>query len=128
MISHREAKRLVNERLRAEGRVEVASRASRDQRYGVWVVSFNDPARPGEWLCGDGPYVVTDDGDVHGLGSAPGELELLMMDLGWMPGAPRPATDTDSEALALMADMDPDEAEGLAAWAQARRQERGEDA
>jgi len=98
VISHREAKRLVNVRLRAEGRAEVASRASRDRRYGVWVVSFHDPARPGERLCGDGPYVVSDGGDVHGLGSAPGELELLMMDLGWMPEAPRTATDTESEA------------------------------
>jgi len=34
--------------------------------------------------------------------------------------------DTDSEGLALMADLDPDEAEGLAALAEARRRERGE--
>ncbi len=128
MISHQEAKRLADQHLRSRGSSLVARHATREM--GVWVVAYRDPAEPDEMLCGGG-LVVTDDGDVHDVGSTPGALADLMLDLGRWPGAePRdvsaPATDTDSEALLLLADLDPEEAEGLAAWAEARRRERGE--
>ncbi len=130
MISHQEAKRHANEHLRADGTRLVAGHATRNQRYGVWFVSYVEPERPDEMLIGGG-LVVTDDGDVHDVGSVPGSLDDLMLALGRWPGAEPadvlpPATDTDSEALLLLADLDPDEAEELAAWAEARRLERGE--
>jgi len=118
VLSHREAKRIANAHLQAQGSDEVAVRARR--RRGVWVVDYADPANPDELLIGDGPLVVTDSGDVHELDSTPGSLDRLVMDLGiW---SPRP--DTDYEALELLADSDPEEAEGLRALKKARQRER----
>ena len=64
-------------------------------------MSYVDPAAPDEILIG-GALVVTDSGEVHDVGSAPGEIESLLLDLGV-------ASDTDEEALMLLADADPDE-------------------
>jgi hypothetical protein len=117
--------------LRAHGSPLVASPATttRNRRFGVWVVGYRDAARSGEPFDG-GALVVTDDGDVHDLGSAPGSLDHLMVALGLWPGASPsddvPCTDTDSEALALLADVDPAEAEGLtalASWQRLRREQ-----
>ncbi len=127
MISHQGAKRAANAYLRAEGSSLVARHATRDRRYGILIVAYRDPAEPEVRLDGGG-LVVADDGDVHNLGSAPGSLDDLMSALGrW------PATELsdvyarEGEGLALLADLDPKEAEGLAAWAQERRLERDED-
>ncbi len=105
----------------------MARLATRNRRYGVWIVAYRDPAEPDVMLMG-GALVVTDDGDVHNLGSAPGALDDLMMELGRRPGTePSDVYAREGEGLALLADLDPDEAEGLAAWAQERRLERGLD-
>lgn len=53
----------------------------------------------------------------------PGAKPADVLDL---DGQPRhPATDTDAEALLLLADQDPEEAASLAAWVADRRRERG---
>jgi hypothetical protein len=57
------------------------SGATRDRRFGVWIVGYRDPERPTEILDGGG-FVVTDEGEVHDLGSAPGAVDELMLDLG----------------------------------------------
>ncbi len=121
MISHQEAKRRAAEHLRVEGSPWAVSRATRERRYGVWIIGYRDPARPDEMLEGGG-LVVTDEGDVHDLGSAPGSLDDLMHALGRSPMLD--ATDVyarEGEGLALLADLDRDEADGLAAWASGRR-------
>ncbi len=124
VTSHEEAKSLANEHLSAEGSTLVATHATRSQRFGVWIISYGDPAAPGEQLDGGG-LVVMDDGDVHDLGSAPGSLDDLMIALGRWPGAePADVFEREGEGLALLADADPEEAEDLVAWAEARR--RGE--
>jgi hypothetical protein len=126
VISHQEAKRAANAHLQAEGSSLVARRASRNRRYRVWIAAYIDPAEPDVMLDGGG-LVVTDDGEVHNLGSAPGSLDSLMADLGRVPGAePSEVYAREGEGLALLADLDPDEAEGLAAWAQDRHLERDE--
>ncbi|GAB3077685.1 hypothetical protein [Pedococcus soli] len=119
MLSHQEAKRVANAHLRAVGSVLVAVRAARER--GVWVVSYQDPADPDAGLEGGG-LVVTDSGDVHDLSSAPGSLDMLVLELGIWPRHP----DTDLEAVELLADIDPGEAEGLRALKKSRQRERGE--
>jgi hypothetical protein len=75
----------------------------------------------------EGGLVVTDDGDVHELGSAPGSLDDLMIALGHWPGAETSGVWAhEGEGLALLADEDLAEATDLAAWAEARRRERGD--
>jgi hypothetical protein len=96
----------------------VAVSATRER--GVWVVSYRDPADPDATLEGGG-LVVTDSGDVHSLSSAPGSLDMLVLELGIWP----PHPDTDLEALELLSDIDPDEAEGLRALRKLRQPERG---
>lgn len=126
MITTQEAKRRAAEHLRGEGSPWVVSRATLDRRFGVWVISYVDPANRGEMLDGGG-LVVTEDGDVYNLGSAPVALENLMLDLGRSPAEGiADMYAREGEGLALLADIDPDEAEGLAAWA-ASRFDRGED-
>lgn len=126
MISHQDAKRLADEHLRAEGSTWVASRVTRTSDFGVWLVCYVDPARPDEMLTG-GELVVTDEGDIHDVGSVPGSLDDLMIALGRWPGAePSEVWAREGECLALLADLDPEEAEGLAAWAEDRRRERGD--
>lgn len=121
MISHQEAKRFATEHLRAEGSQLIAKHATRDRRFGVWVVAYRDPATPDEMLDGGG-LVVTDEGEVCNVGSTPDAVERLMMDLGREPGAePGDVYEREGESLALLADEDPDEAAGLAAWAESRR-------
>ncbi len=125
VISHQEAKRLADEHLRSEGSPWVASHATRNRRYGVWEGGHRDPAHPDEMLIG-GALVVTDDGNVHDVGSAPGSLDDLMMALDLWPGAePSDVWAREGEGLALLADEDLAEAVDLAAWAEARRRERG---
>ncbi len=85
MSGDQTAKRLATEHLSAEGSTLVAGRATRSLRFAVWVVGYRDPERPGEALDGGG-LVVTDDGNVHDLGSAPGSLDDLMVACRW-PGA-----------------------------------------
>jgi len=125
VISYQEAKRLANEHLRAEGSPWVARHATRNVRYGVSVVAYRDPTEPDEELTRGG-LVVTDDGEVHNLGSAPGSLDDLMMALGRWPGA-EPSSDVwerEGESLVRLADLDPEEAEGLAAWAEDQHRKR----
>lgn len=87
MISARAAKRYANAHLRAEGSTYVATQAAIDHDHGVRVVSYGDPARPGEQLTG-GALVVTDAGEVHSIGSAPGEVGLLLDSLAQPPSGP----------------------------------------
>jgi hypothetical protein len=125
VISHQEAKRAAKAHLKAEGSSLVVRRVTRDRRYGVWIVAHGDPAGPDVMLDGGG-LVVTDDAEVHNLDSAPGALDRLMAVLGLRPSAePSDVYAREGEGLALLADLDPDEAEGLAAWAQERYLERG---
>ena len=121
MISHQEAKRRAAEHLRAEGSPSAGSRATRERRFGVWVIGYRDPERPDEMLDGGG-LVVTDEGDVHDLGSAPGALDDLMLALGRSPMLDAADVSArEGEGLALLADLDRDGAGGLAAWAAVRR-------
>ncbi len=66
MISYQEAKRLADEHLRAEGSPWVARHATRNLRrygatrnlrYGVWVVAYRDPTEPDEELTRGGLVV-----------------------------------------------------------------------
>ena len=119
VLSQREAKAVANAHLQARGSDLVAVRATRER--GVWVVSYHDPAEPDAALDA-GVLVVTGSGDVHSLSSAPGSLDRLLMELGiWSPHP-----DTDAESLELLSDTDPEEAEGLRAYKEARQRERGE--
>lgn len=125
-MSHQVAKRIVSDHLRAEGVDLVAGPAIWDRFYGVWIVAERDPAQPDEMLFG-GAHVVTADGSVHGVGSAPGSLEMLMEHLGIRPSLDQSAWEREGEGLALLADEDMEEAEGLAAYAheqQRRRQDQ----
>jgi hypothetical protein len=81
VISHQHAKRLANEHLRAKRSPLVAYGATRDRQYDVWVVGYRDPERLEVMLVG-GALVVTDEGDVHEVGSAPDALDLLMLRIG----------------------------------------------
>ena len=119
VLSQREAKAVATAHLLASGSDLVAVRATRER--GVWVVSCHDPAGP-DAVRDTGMLVVTGTGDVHSLSSAPGSLDRLVMELGiWSPHP-----DTDAESLELLGDTDPDEAEGLRAYKEARQRERGE--
>lgn len=120
MISAHAAKKLANEHLTAEGSGLVANRATRDQVHGVWVVSYVDPSHPVEMLVG-GALVVTDDGEVHEMGSAPGALRHLMESLGRHPSDTEDVWSREGEALALLADDDLEEAKGLVAMVASRR-------
>jgi hypothetical protein len=109
MITHYEAKRIANAHFRSESSRLVAAHAHRDREYDVWVVDYSDPRYPGERLDG-GALVVTDDGEVHSMGSTPDSLDKLMMELGRTSRMdPRPSG-TDAEALLLLADENPEEA------------------
>jgi hypothetical protein len=140
-LSASTAKRIAQEYLDATETALVAVHAQRNVRYGVWLVDYRDPAAPQAALDGGG-LVVTDDLHVHDLGSVPSALDDLMLALGRWPGAEpaavtdlggprRPESDTDAEALLLLADEDLEEAAALAAlaalaaWAAVRRHERG---
>jgi len=121
VISHQQATRRAAEYLRAEGSPWAVAGASRDRRFDVWVTGYRDPESPDEMLDGGG-LVVTDEGDVHNLGSAPGALDDLMLSLGRSPTVDvAEVYAREGEGLALLADLDGDEADGLAAWAAARR-------
>ena len=96
--------------------VALPERATRNGRFGVWIVGYRDAALPGEPLDGGG-LVVTDAGDVHDLSSAPGSLDDLMVALDLWPGVePSEVWPREGEDLA--------EAIDLAAWVEARRRER----
>lgn len=121
MISAQVAKKRANAHLLADGSRLVALHASRDSKYGVWVVDYRDPDSPEQMLVG-GALVVTDQGEVHEIGSTPDAVDLLMTSL------TSDATDTvddarsrEGESLALLADKDPTEAAGLLALAASRR-------
>lgn len=76
---------------------------------------------PDEMLIG-GALVVTDEGEVHAVGSTPDALDLLMEALERSPhGRADDVWSREGEGLALLADEDPEEAAGLAAWAASRR-------
>ena len=121
MISAHAAKKQANAHLRAEGSNLVALHASRNERHGVWVVDYRDPDHPDEMLIGGG-LVVTDDGDVHSIGSTPDSVDLLMESLGRSPfGIADDVWSREGESLALLADEEPEEAAGLAALAASRR-------
>lgn len=119
----REAKALADAYLERKARGMFARYARRVPEYRAWEVTPRSRTAPDDLLMG-GPLVVTEEGDIYECGSAPGSLEMLMMDIGRIPLLPMPATNTDSEALALLADMDPQEAAELAAWSQAQQQKR----
>lgn len=120
MISHQRAKRLANEHLRAAGASFVATQATRHSQFGVWVIGYRHAAGPDVMLDGGG-LVVTDDGEVHDLSSAPGALDNLLMELGRWPGTTLgDVFEREGESLMLLADIDPEEAAGLAAWAASR--------
>lgn len=121
MISAQAAKEQANEHLRAEGSHLVPLHASRDKTHGVWVVGYRDPDHPGEMLIG-GALVVTDEGEVHRIGSTPDAVDLLMESLGRSPfGIADDVWSREGESLALLADEDPGEAAGLTALAASRR-------
>ncbi len=120
VLTHQEAKRVATAHLQTQGSDLVAACATRER--GVWVVSYHDPADPDVRLEGGG-LVVTDSGDVHSLSFAPESFDTLVIELGiWSPHP-----DTDYEAIELLADIDPEEADGLRALKNARQRERGED-
>jgi uracil-DNA glycosylase len=121
VISAQAAKKQANAHLLAEGSNLVALHAFRHSTYGVWVVDYRDPDHPDEMLIG-GALVVTDEGEVHAIGSTPDALDLLMESLGRNPfGGLNDVWSREGECLALLADEDPDEAADLAAWAASRR-------
>ena len=117
-ITHEQAKQLATEHLRSNCSDSVAIHAIRER--GVWVVSYGNPDRPDEVLDGGG-LVVTDDGGVHNLSSAPGALDDLLMSLDLVRSPVDAAFEREGESLELLADIDPEEAAGLAAWAASRR-------
>ncbi|WP_206063288.1 hypothetical protein [Nocardioides sp. HDW12B] len=84
MISANTAKKHANGHLRAEGSNLVALHASKNKRHGVWIVDYHDPDHPNEMLIG-GALVVTDDGEVHTIGSTPDAVDRLMESLGRSP-------------------------------------------
>jgi uracil-DNA glycosylase len=119
-----EAKRLAAEFLASEGSTLFVRSAKLERRFGVWVVSYIDPRAPEAMLDG-GALVVTDAGDVYEVGSAPGSLEKLMDDVGVsLVDDVADAWVREGEGLALLADVDPEEAAGLAVLAASRRQRR----
>ena len=122
MLTAAQAKRRANEHLQVETPSLVAKSATRDKKYGVWIVSYVEAARPKDLLVGGG-LVITDEGEVFNLGSAPGELDALMQAVGRMPSRDHlaDAYEREGEGLALLADLDREEADGLAAWATERR-------
>jgi uracil-DNA glycosylase len=121
VISASAAKKKANAHLHAEGSRLVALHASRNNKHGVWVVDYRDPDHPDEMLIG-GALVVTDEGDVHGIGSTPDAVEVLMESLGRSSfGMADDVWSREGEGLALLADEDFDEAAGLAALAALRR-------
>lgn len=121
MISAQAAKQQADAHLRAEGSHLSALHASRDTKHGVWVVGYSDPDQPDEMLIG-GALVVTDEGEVHEIGSTPDAVDLLMESLGRSPfGIADDVWSREGESLALLADEDPEETAGLAALAASRR-------
>jgi uracil-DNA glycosylase len=121
IISAQAAKKQAKAHLRAEGSRLVALHGYRDKKHGVWVVDYRDPDRPDEMLIG-GALVVTDEGEVHEIGSTPDAVDLLMESLGRSPfGEADQVWSREGESLALLADEDPEEAAGIAAWATSRR-------
>lgn len=125
IASAREARKKAEAHLRAEGSSLVVASASWDAAHGVWVVSYRDPAHPGEPLDG-GALVVTDAGEVHDVGSTPDALDRLVVTLGLRSDTVDDVWEREGEGLALLADLDAQEAEGLAAWAASRRRRGGE--
>lgn len=124
MLSYQEAKRILNEYLRAEGSPQIAGPAHRDRRWPVWVISARDPERPREMLLG-GVFVVTDDGAVYSISSTPAGVDDLMDVLGIQP-EPGDVWEREGEGLALLAEIDPEEAAGLAAYAEDLQRQRRE--
>jgi uracil-DNA glycosylase len=121
VISAQAAKKQATAYLRAEGSGLVAVHASRDKRHGVWVVGYRDPEQPDEVLDG-GALVVTDEGEIHSIGSTPDAVDHLMESLGQVSwGAAEDVWSREGEGLALLADEDPEEAAGLVALAASRR-------
>lgn len=121
VISAHAAKKQANVHLRAEGSHLAALHASRNQKHGVWVVDYRDPDHPDEMLVG-GALVVTDEGEVHGIGSTPDAVDLLMDSLGRSHfGIADDVWSREGEGLTLLADQDPEEAAGLAALAASLR-------
>lgn len=121
MTSAQAAKQQANAHLGAEGSRLVASTASRDKKHDVWVVGYRDPNHSDEMLIG-GALVVTDEGDVHAVGSTPDAVDRLMEGLECSShGRADNVWSREGEGLALLADEDPEEAAGLAAWAASRR-------
>lgn len=59
---------------------------TRNGRFDIWVVGYRQPAGPGARLDGGG-LVVTNDGGVYDLSSAPGSLDEMMMESELWPGA-----------------------------------------
>lgn len=120
-MSPHAAKKQATAHLRAQGSNLVALHATRNKKHGVWVVDYRDPDHPDEMLIG-GALVVTDDGEVHSIGSTPDSVDLLMESLGRNPfGTADDVWSREGESLALLADEDPEEAAGLAARAASRR-------
>lgn len=121
MSSAQAAKDQANAHLRAEGSHLVALHTSRNKKHGVWVIGYRDPDHPDEMLIG-GALVVTDEGEVHNIGSTPDAVDLLMESLLRSPfGIADDVWSREGESLALLADEDPEEAAGLAALAASRR-------
>ncbi|WP_202865428.1 uracil-DNA glycosylase [Ornithinimicrobium sufpigmenti] len=121
MISAQAAKKQASAYLRDEGSGLSAVHASRDKKHGVWVVGYRDPKQPDETLDG-GALVVTDEGEVHSIGSTPDAVDHLMESLGRGPwGAEEGVWSREDESLALLADEDTEEAAGLVALAASRR-------
>lgn len=124
VISYQEAKRILNAYLRSEGSSQIAGPAHRDRRWPVWVIAARDPESPQEMLIG-GAFVVTDDGAVYSISSTPAGVDDLMGVLG-IPPEPADVWEREGEGLALLADIDPDEAAGLAAYAEDLQRQRRE--
>lgn len=104
MISAQAAKNRANSHLRAEGSHLVVLHASRNKKYGVWTVAYSDPDHLNEVLDG-GALVVTDEGEVHAIGSTPDAVDHLMESLGRSPaGLVEKTWSRERENLPVLAD------------------------
>lgn len=120
VISAQAAKKQANAHLRTDGSHLVAVHASKDKKHGVWVVGYSDPDHPDEMLIG-GAMVVTDEGEVHTIGSTPDAVDLLMQSLGRSPfELADDVWSAENDTLTRLTDEDPEEAAALAALAASR--------